>query len=194
MKILSLVLENINSLRGVVSIDFQDELFSEVGIFGITGPTGAGKSTLLNAISLALYGRIPRLGKTKPEQVISYGEFEAFAEVHFSVKNEVYSAKWTASVGKRSGKVNIKRELANQEGKIISAKIKEVEKKIIEITGLDFEHFGRSVMLAQGSFAAFLEANDNERSFLLEENYGFCDLSRHLQDGLLKRQKKVKVS
>jgi len=189
MKILSLTLKNINSLRGLVTIDFQDERFQEVGIFGIVGPTGAGKSSLLDAISLALYGRVPRLGsKAKPEQVVSYGELEALAEVRFRVKGEEYTARWTASVVKRSGNVTVKRELADAQGKILSEKIKEIEKKIEEITGLDFDHFGRSVMLAQGSFAAFLEAKDNDRSALLEKITG-SDIYRRISQAVYRKTK-----
>lgn len=195
MKILSLKLKNINSLKGEVTIDFQDERFQEVGIFGIVGPTGAGKSSLLDAISLALYGRVPRLGsKAKPEQVVSHGERKALAEVRFRVKGEEYMAKWTASVAKGSGNVTVKRELADAEGKILSDKIKEIEDKIEEITGLDFNHFGRSVMLAQGSFAAFLEAKDNERSALLEKITG-SDIYRRISQAVYQKttEKKNKL-
>lgn len=55
MKILSLRLKNLNSLKGEWKIDFTQEPFVSNGLFAITGPTGAGKTTLLDAICLALY-------------------------------------------------------------------------------------------------------------------------------------------
>ena len=55
MKILSLRLKNINSLKGEWKIDFTREDFANNGLFAITGPTGAGKTTLLDALCLALY-------------------------------------------------------------------------------------------------------------------------------------------
>jgi exonuclease SbcC len=61
MKILSLRLKNLNSLKGEFCIDFRQPPFAGNGLFAITGPTGAGKSTLLDAICLALYHRTPRL-------------------------------------------------------------------------------------------------------------------------------------
>ncbi|VTM72405.1 Nuclease sbcCD subunit C [Raoultella planticola] len=44
MKILSLRLKNINSLKGEWKIDFTAEPFASNGLFAITGPTGAGKN------------------------------------------------------------------------------------------------------------------------------------------------------
>jgi exonuclease SbcC len=61
MKILSLRLRNLNSLKGEWKIDFSQPPFRDNGLFAITGPTGAGKTTLLDAICLALYHRTPRM-------------------------------------------------------------------------------------------------------------------------------------
>ena len=43
---------------------------------------------------------------------------------------------------------------------------------IEEITGLDYDRFTRSVLLAQGGFASFLSAKAKERSELLEKITG----------------------
>lgn len=61
MKILSLRLKNLNSLKGEWKIDFTAEPFKDNGLFAIL-VTGAGKTTLLDAICLALYHRTPRMG------------------------------------------------------------------------------------------------------------------------------------
>ena len=68
MKILSLRLKNLNSLKGEWKIDFTAEPFKDNGLFAITGPTGAGKTTLLDAICLALYHRTPRMCTVSGEQ------------------------------------------------------------------------------------------------------------------------------
>ena len=52
MKILSLRLKNLNSLKGEWKIDFRQSPFTDNGLFAITGPTGAGKTTLLDTICL----------------------------------------------------------------------------------------------------------------------------------------------
>ena len=60
MKILKVLTLNLNSLKGENIIDFRDARFTQTGFFAITGSTGAGKTTLLDAITLALYGKVPR--------------------------------------------------------------------------------------------------------------------------------------
>ena len=87
MKILTLRLKNLNSLKGEWKIDFSQSPFAENGLFAITGPTGAGKTTLLDAICLALYHQTPRLGQITPSsnQIMTRGTAECLAEVEFEV-------------------------------------------------------------------------------------------------------------
>ena len=61
MRPLKLTLRGINSYRKEQTIDF--EALTSAGLFGIFGPTGSGKSSILDAITLALYARLPRSTK-----------------------------------------------------------------------------------------------------------------------------------
>ena len=61
MKIISIRFCNLNSLYGEWSIDLDNHAYESAGLFAIIGDTGAGKTSILDAISLALYGRTPRL-------------------------------------------------------------------------------------------------------------------------------------
>ena len=52
------------------------------------------------------------------------------------------------------------------------SKLRAVAMAIEERTGMDFDRFTQSMLLAQGGFAAFLQANPDERSEILEQITG----------------------
>lgn len=179
MRILHLKLCNLNSLRGEWQLDFEADPLGRAGLFAIVGDTGAGKTTLLDAITLALYGRIHRNKEVK--EAVSYNTAETMAEVVFRVGAEVYQASWSVrrSYGKVDGKLqnptHILRKLDPDSWEVtdtLSEKIKETQTVIETVTGLNFERFSRSILLAQGDFAAFLKANVEQRSELLEQITG----------------------
>ncbi len=178
MKLTKLKLKNINSFREEVEIDFVNPPLGDASLVAITGPTGAGKTTLLDAICVALYSKTPRLGSTgtqNPRHLISQGEKECFAEVHFNANGISYISKWSSQLkGSPSGQlINantdelISDRLSNQ-GKSLGSSENIVSEEITAILGLDFDAFKRSIMLAQGEFAAFLKAKNEERRVILE--------------------------
>lgn len=182
MKILRLKSKNINSLKGDVEIDFVT-LLKDNALFAITGPTGSGKSTLLDVITCALYGRTPRL--SNPNDLMSRHSGEALCEVEFEVKGKVYRSSWTQkrARGHHDGKFQqAKMELSDvKKAEVIVTGARDVPKFIEELSGLDFERFKQSMMLAQGSFDAFLKAREGERSALLEKITGtkiYADISK----------------
>ncbi|MGX5915561.1 AAA family ATPase [Aliidiomarina sp. Khilg15.8] len=187
MKILKLRLSNLNSLVGEWEIDFTDPAYVNDGIFAITGPTGAGKSTLLDAMCLALYGATPRLGKvTKSEnELMSRHTGECFAELTFTTGTGIFRCHWYQHRGRRKATNPLqtqRHELVDAStGKILEAKVSSVPDAVEQLTGLDFTRFTRSMLLAQGEFAAFLHATDNDRSAILEQITGtaiYAELSK----------------
>ncbi len=179
MKILSVELENLNSLVGRTKIDFTEPIFAANGIFAIVGPTGAGKSTILDAICLALYGRTPRLDNlSKAEnEIMSRHTGKCFAEIVFETnRNGIFRCTWSQRRAREraSGALQAyEHQIADADsGEILKVKNSEVPKVVAEKTGMDYERFTRAMLLAQGGFAKFLQSGDDERGEVLEQLTG----------------------
>ena len=178
MRILKLRFMNLNSLAGEWEIDFTHPAFASEGIFAIAGPTGAGKTTILDALCLALDGQTPRLGKVTKSgnDIMARHTGECFAEVSFETPGGRWRCHWAQhrARGKPGGELQSRRhELAEADsGKILESNIRGVAERIEQVTGMDFERFTRSMLLAQGEFAAFLQAGADERSPILEQITG----------------------
>ncbi|MDD3534502.1 MAG: AAA family ATPase, partial [Candidatus Cloacimonetes bacterium] len=202
MKILQIRFENLNSLVGEWNIDLTDPSYVSDGIFAITGPTGAGKSTILDAICLALYGRTPRLSRiTKSEnEIMSRHTGACFAEVTFQTRAGRYRCHWSQRRAREKPEGQLqqpKQELANADsGVVLQSKIKGVAEQIEDVTGMDFERFTRSMLLAQGDFAAFLLATADERAPILEQITGtkiYSEISILLHERQREEQGKLDV-
>ncbi len=192
MKILKLSLLNLNSLYGRHEIDFTALPFTNSGLFAITGETGAGKTTLLDAMTLALFGRVARA--CDPSELMSHGSAESHAEIDFQVKGQSYRASWKIRRArhKADGKLqSVKRELAKLDGEILAEKVREVDAQIIQLLQLDFDQFTRSVLLAQGHFAKFLDSHKNQRAEILEKITG-SEIYRRLSEAAYERHKQEK--
>ncbi|MCP3867099.1 MAG: AAA family ATPase, partial [Gammaproteobacteria bacterium] len=178
MRILGVRFKNLNSLIGEWAIDLTHPAFSSDGIFAITGPTGAGKTTILDAICLALYGRTPRLIRVNKSgnEIMSRQTGDCFAEITFETQGGNYRCHWSQHRGRKkaNGELQLPRhELSHaNSGEIIASSIRGVAQRVEAITGMDFDRFTRSMLLAQGGFAAFLQAAPDERAPILEQITG----------------------
>lgn len=206
MKILAIRIKNLASLEGNTEIDFTTEPLCSAGIFAITGATGAGKSTILDALCLALYSKTPRylqaretgieiqdvlgskLSQGDIRGILRDGAADGFAEVDFiGVDGQKYRANWSvrrarnkAEGSMQSDSVTLKNITSNTD---IPGRKTEILKEIEWLVGLSFDQFTRSVLLAQGDFTAFLKANKDEKSSLLEKLTGthiYSEISKRI--------------
>ncbi len=202
MKILELRFKNLNSLYGEWLIDFTLPDYLSHGIFALTGPTGSGKSTILDAICLALYGATPRLGKItkKSNEIMSRQTGECYAEVVFASQAGTFRCHWE----QRRARKQPNGRLQDQEhhiadahtGKPIETKKSRVGAVIEETTGMDFDRFTRSMLLAQGGFDTFLKADVEHKSKILEQITGtaiYSDISRAVHERQRKEQDKLNL-
>lgn len=178
MQILSLKFSNLNSLYDEWHIDFTAPEFNQNGVFIISGATGSGKTTILDAICLALYGKTPRQETLSANlnQLMSQGASGCSAEVIFSCAQGQFICSWhqRRAHNKPEGALQpAKHEIAcAADGKILANQLRTTPAKVEELTGLDFQAFTRSVLLAQGNFDKFLKAPNKDKSDLLEQITG----------------------
>ena len=195
MKILAIRGRNLASLEGDFEIDFTVEPLLSAGIFAISGPTGAGKSILLDTMCLALFARTPRtdqakennvklqdvsneqLSQSDPRFLLRRGTSSGFAEVDFMALNgHRYRTRWSVARArdKENGRLqnprlalyNLDKEEEEQGTR------SDLQARIIDLIGLTFEQFTRSVLLAQNDFSTFLKAEQGEKASLLEKLTG----------------------
>ena len=177
MRIHTIRLANLNALTGTWEIDLDHPAYSD-NIYALAGPTGAGKTTILDAISLALYGRTPRLARIGKagNEIMSRHSGTCHAEITFSTRTGRYRSHWSQHRARRKagGELqNPKHELADAEsGELLATGLKDVAAAIERLTGMDYQRFTRAMLLAQGDFAAFLRAVPDERAPLLEQITG----------------------
>ena len=200
MKFLQLEILNLASLdkQGGEVINFEEGALGESTIFSIVGPTGSGKSTLLDAICLALYNRAPRyprkkgdknqsieifgaadasesnrLAPTDSRNILTRGKKEGYSKLTFLANNgSIYRAEWHVRF-QRVRYENAKTVLykITRNGEETTEETADWN-ELPNIIGLDYDQFLRTVLIAQGSFANFLTAKENERYELLEKLIG----------------------
>ncbi|WP_104160595.1 AAA family ATPase [Arthrobacter sp. ZGTC212] len=163
-------------------IDF-DELGAH-GLFLLNGPTGAGKTSILDAICYALYGSVPGSRQTSKRLRSDHAAPDTAPEVlcEFSSGDRrfevVRTPAWDRPAKRGAGKTVLEqakttlRELVNGEWVQKTARNDEAGVEIRALMGMDKEQFTRVVLLPQGDFAAFLQADAASRSALLQKLFG----------------------
>ena len=145
------------------------------GLYLITGDTGAGKTTIFDAITYALYDEAS--GDTRDKNMLrsKYAEentptfvileFEYGGRIYTVRRNPDYERKSSRGDGMTVEKANA--ELTMPDGKVVT-KLRDVNRSIIEIMGIDKHQFSQIAMIAQGDFRKLLNASTDERKAIFQ--------------------------
>ena len=170
MRPLELRLRNFRSFFGDGhTFDFRDRQ-----LVGIVGPIGAGKSTILDAIAFALYGRTPRINRSTKSLIHQRADHAAVA-LRFEVDGQIWEAVRQLRARGQSQHALYLLEEDTPDPDTVSEKIvleADVNERIETMLGLDYDAFGRSVLLAQGQFAEFLNSRPVERDKVMKGVFG----------------------
>ena len=166
MKPLRLELRGFTSFRDTAVVNFEGRR-----LFAITGPTGAGKSSLLDAMTWALYRRVPRIGQGAQgtHQLITHGAKVMAVRFDFSVRGERYrvSRQAPGNLGSR-----LEQQRVDGSWEPLADRAQDIDDRIAVLLGLDFVTFTKTVLLPQGAFDAFLRGEARSRRDILTSLLG----------------------
>ncbi|MCL0032437.1 AAA family ATPase [Peptococcaceae bacterium] len=188
MRPLFLNLSGLHSFQEEQHVDFTK--LCKAGVFGIFGPTGSGKSTILDAVTLALYGKVER-AKHGIQGIINQNENKVRVKFVFSIGDRVFVAERVYKKDKNNKTSLASCRLVEKAGSIsevIAEKNSDMNSKVEELLGLNFDDFTRAVVLPQGKFAEFLMLKGTDRRLMLQRIFG---LERYGEKLLEKVRKKL---
>jgi len=164
-----LTMRGFRSYRDEVTFDFRERR-----LVGVVGPIGAGKSTILDGIAFALFGRTSRVQR-ETRTLINQLSDAAHVQLTFEVDGDIWRITRVLK-RKGQGQVQLVRledddpDAERQETVVLDRQVRE---RVERLLGMDFDTFGRSVLLAQNRFAEFLLASDAPRNAVLKGVFGY---------------------
>ena len=190
MRPLKLTIAGFGPYAGAQELDF--EALGTSGLYLIAGDTGAGKTTIFDAITFALFGEASG-GSRKSDMLRSkYARAEdpTYVELTFTYggqtytvrRNPAYERAKTRGVGTTSQLADA--QLTLPDGSVVT-KLKDVNRAVQEIIGLNREQFAQVCMISQGDFRRLLEADTETRKKIFKDIFGtglYSDLQTRLKD------------
>ena len=153
------------NLEGFTSFRDRQELdFAALELFSITGQTGSGKTSLLDAITFALYGKVPR--EVNIKELVSQGQENLKVEFRFQVNGKDYRVMRTWRYRRRTPENQFFLEEWQEKD---WQRLSPGKKDASAVLGMDFETFTRVILLPQGQFAEFLIGSARDRRKILRQ-------------------------
>ena len=185
MRPITLTMSAFGPFAGETRVDFTR--FSQGGLYLIAGDTGAGKTTIFDAITFALYGAASgtdRQGGMLRSDYASPGQ-ETFVTLEFAHRGGIYSItrnpdyqrpkkKGEGFVTQKSGALLTRADT----GAVLATKSTEATERITDLLGIDVNQFRQIVMIAQGDFRRFLQADSRERAEILRKLFNTGHIQR----------------
>ncbi len=137
-------------------------------LFAITGPTGAGKSSVLDAITFALYGKVPRMGRGSVKDLISHGRDRLSVTLRFAAGDRTCIVTRMIRRNGGPGACQLDQQVGDRTATIASG-VREVDLAVERLVGLDYDAFTHAVVLPQGEFARFLKGAPAQRRQILQD-------------------------
>jgi len=178
MRPLRLVMRAFGPYAGEQVLDFAD--LGDRSFFLIHGPTGSGKTSVLDATCYALYGETSGDGREGWEMRSHHAPPEVKTEVvfEFALGDRAYrvtrSPEWERPKLRGEGYTTepaaaALEELGPPPGRSLPiAGIRAVTARVEELLGFRSEEFRQVIVLPQGRFREFLEAETTARQAILE--------------------------
>lgn len=160
-----LTLSAFGPFAGVETVDFTPYMGK---VFLIAGDTGAGKTTVFDGITFALFGQTS--GSVRDEKSLrsqhAPSDAKSYAQLVFRTGDRTYTMYRAVESKKKSD-----HRLSDDIGGYWE-NISEINAKIYELTGCDYDSFCRVSMLAQGEFDRFLRLKSSDKEKTLRKLFG----------------------
>ncbi|MDX1691242.1 MAG: SMC family ATPase, partial [Acidimicrobiia bacterium] len=160
MRPVELTVDGFRSYGSPTTFSWEDR-----GLVGIVGPIGSGKSSILDAMAYALYAKAPAFERDV-KRLINQRRDECHVALTFDVEGRRFQVE--RAMRRKGAAGHALREVTGGETRLVADRARDLDERIEELLGLDFDAFRRSVLLAQNRFAEFLQATPTQRDAVLE--------------------------
>jgi exonuclease SbcC len=184
------------SFREPTRVDFTDADF-----FALVGPTGSGKSTVIDAMTLALYGSVPRWGrKGMVSLALAPTMARGTVKLVFEIEDQRYvvARELRRAGGQVSQRAASLERLTSPHGlaepgeltEVLAKDLSGVTDAVERLLGLSYEDFCQCVVLPQGQFANFLHAKSSDRQEILLRLLG----AEHYRQMMMRANQRANVA